>query len=46
MPVDGGQSVQIGRMPSPAEAAEELAAAEAAAATVGVTQAPRSKIVR
>jgi NAD(P)-dependent dehydrogenase (short-subunit alcohol dehydrogenase family) len=34
MPVDGGQSVQIGRMPSPAEAAEELAAAEAAAATV------------
>ncbi|HVQ92424.1 MAG TPA: SDR family NAD(P)-dependent oxidoreductase [Mycobacteriales bacterium] len=35
MPVDGGQSVQIGRMPSPAEAAEEKAAAEAAAATVG-----------
>ena len=34
MPVDGGQSVQIGRMPSPAEAAEELAAAEAAALTV------------
>jgi NAD(P)-dependent dehydrogenase (short-subunit alcohol dehydrogenase family) len=34
MPVDGGQSVQIGRMPSPAEAAEELVAAEAAAATV------------
>jgi NAD(P)-dependent dehydrogenase (short-subunit alcohol dehydrogenase family) len=34
MPVDGGQSVQVGRMPSPAEAAEELAAAEAAAATV------------
>jgi NAD(P)-dependent dehydrogenase (short-subunit alcohol dehydrogenase family) len=34
MPVDGGQSVQIGRMPSSAEAAEELAAAEAAAATV------------
>jgi NAD(P)-dependent dehydrogenase (short-subunit alcohol dehydrogenase family) len=34
MPVDGGQSVQIGRMPSPAEAAEELAAAEAAAAAV------------
>ncbi|HEY1821361.1 MAG TPA: SDR family NAD(P)-dependent oxidoreductase [Trebonia sp.] len=34
MPVDGGQSVQIGRMPSAAEAAEELAAAEAAAATV------------
>lgn len=34
MPVDGGQSVQIGRMPSPAEVAEELAAAEAAAATV------------
>jgi NAD(P)-dependent dehydrogenase (short-subunit alcohol dehydrogenase family) len=33
MPVDGGQSVQIGRMPSPAEAAEELAAAEAAALT-------------
>jgi NAD(P)-dependent dehydrogenase (short-subunit alcohol dehydrogenase family) len=34
MPVDGGQSVQIGRMPAPAEAAEESAAAEAAAATV------------
>ncbi len=34
MPVDGGQSVQIGRMPSAAEAAEELAAAEAAAITV------------
>ena len=34
LPVDGGQSVQIGRMPSPSEAAEELAAAEAAAATV------------
>jgi NAD(P)-dependent dehydrogenase (short-subunit alcohol dehydrogenase family) len=32
MPVDGGQSVQVGRMPSPAEAAEELAAAEKAAA--------------
>jgi NAD(P)-dependent dehydrogenase (short-subunit alcohol dehydrogenase family) len=32
LPVDGGQSVQIGRMPSAAEAAEELAAAEAAAA--------------
>jgi NAD(P)-dependent dehydrogenase (short-subunit alcohol dehydrogenase family) len=34
LPVDGGQSVQIGRMPSPAEAAEEMAAAEAAAATI------------
>ena len=34
MPVDGGQSVQVGRMPSPAEAAEELAAAQAAAVTV------------
>ena len=35
MPVDGGQSVQIGRMPSEAEAAEELEAAQRAAATVG-----------
>jgi NAD(P)-dependent dehydrogenase (short-subunit alcohol dehydrogenase family) len=34
LPVDGGQSVQIGRMPSPAEAAEEKASAEAAAATL------------
>jgi NAD(P)-dependent dehydrogenase (short-subunit alcohol dehydrogenase family) len=35
LPVDGGQSVQIGRMPSPAEAAEEKASAEAAAAAIG-----------
>ncbi|WNI16461.1 SDR family NAD(P)-dependent oxidoreductase [Actinacidiphila sp. ITFR-21] len=34
LPVDGGQSQQIGRAPSPAEAAEEKRAAEAAAATV------------
>jgi NAD(P)-dependent dehydrogenase (short-subunit alcohol dehydrogenase family) len=34
LPVDGGQSVQIGRMPSPAEEAEEMAAAEAAAAAI------------
>ncbi len=34
LPVDGGQSQQIGRQPSPAEAAEEKAAAAAAAATV------------
>ena len=30
LPVDGGQSQQIGRQPSPAEAAEERRAAEAA----------------
>jgi len=34
LPVDGGQSQQIGRAPSPAEAAEELKAAQAAAARV------------
>ncbi|WP_329133770.1 SDR family oxidoreductase [Streptomyces sp. NBC_01476] len=34
LPVDGGQSQQIGRQPSPAEVAEEKKAAEAAAATV------------
>ncbi|MFF4600706.1 SDR family NAD(P)-dependent oxidoreductase [Amycolatopsis sp. NPDC001319] len=32
LPVDGGQSVQVGRQPNPAEAAEEKASADAAAA--------------
>jgi NAD(P)-dependent dehydrogenase (short-subunit alcohol dehydrogenase family) len=35
LPVDGGQSRQIGRAPSASEAAEEQASAEAAAANLG-----------
>jgi NAD(P)-dependent dehydrogenase (short-subunit alcohol dehydrogenase family) len=34
LPVDGGQSVQVGRLPSEAEAAEELAAAQRAKAAL------------